>query len=86
MEVVIDILSKFKLTANSENYSLECKEASNLAPKSMWETYSAFANTSGGIILLGVKENGDKSFSVTGVSSPNSVVNDILVNLENRNI
>ena len=55
MKDVVDILSKYKLEANSENCMVECKEASNLIPKSMWETYSAFANTSGGCIFLGVR-------------------------------
>lgn len=57
MKDVVDILSKYKLEANFENCMVECKEASNLIPKSMWETYSAFANTSGGCIFLGVREN-----------------------------
>ena len=74
MKDVVDILSKYKLEANSENCMVECKEASNLIPKSMWETYSAFANTSGGCIFLGVRE---KTYTVTGVSSPAKVQSDI---------
>lgn len=40
-----------------EKIDLECKEAESQIPKSIYETYSAFANTNGGTILLGIRED-----------------------------
>ena len=50
-----------------ENHERECKLAEGGVPESLWETYSAFANTDGGTILLGVKEHRDL-FTVNGLT------------------
>lgn len=58
-----------------ERILLECKDSRNEISKSVWETYSSFANTCGGTILLGVEEHMsetdmDKRFTFTDVKNP----------------
>ena len=64
-----------------ERVTLECKRAKSEVPKSVWETYSAFANTYGGLVLLGVQENLEekdvaKRFTITGVSDAEKIRKD----------
>ena len=64
-----------RLIADGETVHLECKLAKNAIPANFWETYSSFANTDGGTILLGVKEENHK-FSVVGVDDARKILTD----------
>ncbi len=47
-----------------EDIHLEAKSSKGGFPDSFWETYSAFANSDGGTILLGIEENDDHTLYV----------------------
>lgn len=59
-----------------ENNRIEAKEALGGLPESIWETYSAFANAEGGIILLGVAELPDKSLHALDILDPQWLIED----------
>ena len=54
----VEILRRLDWTEYEE---LEFKSARGGLPRSLWETYSAMANTHGGVILLGVEDDGTVS-------------------------
>ena len=52
-----------------EDNRREVKKAHDGLPVSLWDTYSAFANCYGGVIILGVKEDKDGSWHSTGLQN-----------------
>ena len=63
-----------ELAGYRENGYVEAKEALGGLPESLWETYSAFANAEGGVILLGVGENPDHSFRILELLDPEGLL------------
>ena len=72
-----------RLVKQGEVVHTECKDASGGLPDSLWESYSAFANTDGGVILLGVNEVGGK-FSITGVPNAAALIKRFWDGVNNR--
>ncbi len=56
---------------------IEFKEAAWAVPKNALETVSAFANTTGGILVFGVKEV-NTAFEISGVTDPDRIQNTFL--------
>lgn len=67
-----------------ENNRIEAKKAKGGLPNSVWETYSSFANTDGGIILLGVDEKDDHTLVATGVEDIHKLELDFWNMVNNR--
>lgn len=63
-----------QLIRRGENFRLEAKKAEKGLPASLWESYAAFCNTDGGVILLGVSENAEKQLFVSGVEDSDKLV------------
>lgn len=70
----MDISDVKELLNKGEKVDIECKESDSKLSKSIWETYSSFANTNGGYIFLGIKENKKKKlpeerFQIQGIQN-----------------
>ena len=68
-----------------ENNRIEAKKAMGGLPGSIWETYSAFANTLGGVILLGVEEWPDKTLHAVDLPDPDKLIKEFWDNVNNPN-
>ena len=62
---------------------VEFKEARNAAPRSAYETVSAFANTAGGWLVFGVRDHGG-TLEMVGVMQVDKVQNEFLSTLRSR--
>lgn len=70
-----------QLLLQGERITLECKKATTNVPDNVWDTYSAFANTYGGTILLGIYEDLTekdvaKRFTILGVEDSGKIKKD----------
>ena len=73
------------LTTYKESSRLEVKSARGGLPNSLWQSYSAFANSDGGVIVLGVKENAkDGSLYVEGLDDVHKLMKDFWNTVNNR--
>lgn len=57
------------------------QKAESKIPNSVWETYSSFANTDGGLILFGVEEHlkekdPEKRFTLESINNPQQRLTD----------
>jgi ATP-dependent DNA helicase RecG len=85
---MLDISTIEDIAAMRESVDVECKlaqgrDGKGTLPNDVWETYSAFANTGGGDIFLGLKENKDGSFELKGIINTQKVLDELWNNLNN---
>ena len=73
-----------EFNAYREDNQLEVKTAQGGLPDALWESYSAFANTDGGCILLGVKERADGSLYAAGLKDAEKLKMDFWNAVNNR--
>ena len=86
MKELFDILREFL----TEDVDFEVKKAAGrddhgAVPKDFYKTYSAMANTEGGVVLLGISEKKDHTFEVTGIKDTHKVKKSLWDTLNNRN-
>lgn len=72
------------LTTYKENSRLEVKSARGGLPNSLWESYSAFANSDGGVIVLGVNEKEHGRLVVEGLEDAHKTLKDFWNIVNNR--
>lgn len=78
----LDFLNEYR-----EDNRIEAKRAQGGLPHSLWETYSAFANTLGGVILLGVAEaEADKSLYSVPLRDPQTLVEEFWAMVRNPDV
>ena len=85
---MMEFTSIEQLALLRESVDLECKlalgrDGNGALPEDFWPTYSAFANTGGGIVVLGVREKAD-AFQVEGIPNIAKVRKELFDGLNNR--
>ena len=73
-----------QLIKQGEGFRLEAKKAESDIPETVWESYSAFCNTDGGVILLGVSEKKDKTLFISGVQNSTKIIQSFWNQINNK--
>lgn len=81
-------MNRDDLEALREGWDFEVKlglgrDGLGAVPESLWETYSAMANTSGGVILLGAEESPEGSLVLRGIPDLDKVEREFWNTLQN---
>ena len=71
----------------TESTTVECKlaigrDGKGALPREFFPTYSAFANTHGGTVILGINES-NRKFTIDGIAEPQKIITDLFNNLNN---
>jgi predicted HTH transcriptional regulator len=70
-----------------EDADWEFKSARGGFPANLWQTYSAMANTDGGVIVLGVEPKGDNQGEIRdGLADPAKIRKAFWDNVNNRQV
>lgn len=64
---LINLIDKI-VSLKTETNNIELKKAKNGIPENLYDTFSSFSNTSGGIIVFGIDEK--SSYDICGISNP----------------
>ncbi len=81
MKTAFDIT---KFDSYKEDNCREVKSAKGGLPNSLWETYSAFANCHGGVIILGVTEQVNGSWQTTGLTNERKLIKEFWDIINNK--
>lgn len=85
---MIDIKTIADLELLRESIEIECKlaagrDGTGALPEDFWPTYSAFANTQGGLVVLGMREK-QRQFVVEGITNVAKVRRELFDALNNK--
>ncbi|WP_438463099.1 AlbA family DNA-binding domain-containing protein [Marinomonas sp. PE14-40] len=88
---MVSIVTLEDIATLRESSEVECKlaqgrDGKGQLPDDIWESYSAFANTDGGDILLGLKELEDESYQLAGIENTEKVIDELWQGLNNKTV